>query len=180
MPFRTVRDRTALAMLALITVITPSAASRSVMPSSRASSPITRRAATSSSDMLPPKKLPRSRRPSTILASVTVARLPPSPYAAGPGTAPAERGPTLKAPAWSTKAIEPPPAPIVCTSIIGTSTGQPAIQAARASARDPGVARGRLAEAAVGHDADIGRGAADVEGDKVALARQTAGPVAAD
>jgi len=48
--------------------------------------------------------------------------------------APAERGPTLKAPAWSRWAIEPPPAPIVCTSIIGTITGKPAIQVSRAVA----------------------------------------------
>src|SRR4029077_4859274 len=54
MPFWTVRERMALAMLALITVTTPSAASRSDMPSSRASSPITRRAAISSSDIPPP------------------------------------------------------------------------------------------------------------------------------
>ena len=57
----------------------------------------------------------------------------------GPGTAPAERGPTLKAPAWSTKAIEPPPAPIVCTSIIGTSTGI----AARSRCRAPSPRRSR-------------------------------------
>ena len=37
-------------------------------------------------------------------------------------------------------------------------------------ARDPGVARRRLAEAAFGDDADIGRGAADIEGDEVAPA----------
>src|SRR5260370_1084567 len=71
MPFWTVRERMALAMLALISVMTPSAASRSERASSRASSPITRRAATSSSDMLPPRKLPTSSRPSTTLASVT-------------------------------------------------------------------------------------------------------------
>ncbi len=47
-------------------------------------------------------------------------------------------------------------------------------------ARDPGVARRRLAEAAFGDDADIGRGAADIEGDEVAPARQAARPVAAD
>ena len=47
-------------------------------------------------------------------------------------------------------------------------------------ARDPGVARRRLAEAALRHDADVGRGAADVEGDEVAPARQAARPVAAD
>ena len=47
-------------------------------------------------------------------------------------------------------------------------------------AGDPGVARRRLAEAALRDDADIGRGAADIEGDQVALARQPARPVAAD
>ena len=47
-------------------------------------------------------------------------------------------------------------------------------------ARDPGIARGGLAEAAIGHDADIGRGAADIEGDEVAPAREAARPVAAD
>ena len=47
-------------------------------------------------------------------------------------------------------------------------------------ARDPGVARGGFSEAAFGHDADVGRGAADIEGDEVALARQRTRPVAAD
>ena len=53
------------------------------------------------------------------IASVAVASVPPRPYAAGPGSAPAERGPTRKMPPTSTYAIEPPPAPIVSTSTIG-------------------------------------------------------------
>ncbi len=53
------------------------------------------------------------------MASVAVGSVPPRPYAAGPGSAPAERGPTRKMPPESTYAIEPPPAPIVSTSTIG-------------------------------------------------------------
>ena len=53
------------------------------------------------------------------MASVAVGSVPPRPYAAGPGSAPAERGPTRKMPPGSTYAIEPPPAPIVSTSTIG-------------------------------------------------------------
>jgi hypothetical protein len=53
------------------------------------------------------------------IASVAVGSVPPRPYAAGPGSAPAERGPTRKMPPASTYAIEPPPAPIVSTSTIG-------------------------------------------------------------
>ena len=41
----------------------------------------------------------------------------------GPGAAPALSGPTRSMPASSTSAIEPPPAPIVCTSTIGTWIG---------------------------------------------------------
>ena len=36
----------------------------------------------------------------------------------GPGTEPADSGPTSSAP-WRTRAIEPPPAPTLCTSTIG-------------------------------------------------------------
>ena len=44
-------------------------------------------------------------------------------YAAGPGTAPADSGPTLRAFVSSgTKAIEPPPAPTVLTSTEGALT----------------------------------------------------------
>ena len=43
-----------------------------------------------------------------------------------PARAPAERGPTRSAPPSSSQAIEPPPAPIVCTSTIGNRIGTPA------------------------------------------------------
>src|SRR5918993_2478182 len=41
----------------------------------------------------------------------------------GPGSAPAERGPTLSVPSGESQAIEPPPAPTVTTSIIGIFDG---------------------------------------------------------
>ena len=37
----------------------------------------------------------------------------------GPGIEPADSGPTSSAP-WRTRAIEPPPAPTLCTSTIGS------------------------------------------------------------
>src|SRR4029453_14613290 len=48
------------------------------------------------------------------------------PGAAGRGSAPAELGPTRRAPPASTQAMEPPPALTVCTSTIGSLTGTPA------------------------------------------------------
>src|SRR5688500_1817746 len=42
----------------------------------------------------------------------------------GPGSAPAERGPTLSVPSGESQAIEPPPAPTVTTSIIGSLDGK--------------------------------------------------------
>src|SRR5262245_18816451 len=41
----------------------------------------------------------------------------------GPGSAPAERGPTLRVPSGDTQATDPPPAPTVTTSIIGILLG---------------------------------------------------------
>ena len=41
----------------------------------------------------------------------------------GPGSAPADSGPTSKAPPGSRRAMEPPPAPMVCMSTMGTATG---------------------------------------------------------
>src|SRR3978361_1040269 len=41
----------------------------------------------------------------------------------GPGSAPAERGPTLSVPSGESHATEPPPAPTVTTSIIGILLG---------------------------------------------------------
>ena len=43
--------------------------------------------------------------------------------ASGPGTAPALSGPTRSAPVIGTCAIEPPPAPTLCTSTDGTLIG---------------------------------------------------------
>ena len=158
-------------MLALITVTTPSAASRSVMPSSRASSPITRRAATSSSDMPPPRKLPRSSRPSTTLASVTVARVAAAAVGGRPRHGAGRARPDLEGAGLVDEGDR---------AAAGADRVHVDHRHQHGEARDPGVARGRLAEAALRHDADIGRGAADVEGDEVAPARQAARPVAAD
>src|SRR5918996_440663 len=41
----------------------------------------------------------------------------------GPGSAPADFGPTLSPPSGATHAIDPPPVPTVTTSTIGTLTG---------------------------------------------------------
>ena len=61
------------------------------------------------------------RWPRTTFASVTVGSSPPLPYAAGPGSAPADCGPTRRAFVSSgTCAIEPPPAPTVWTLTEGT------------------------------------------------------------
>ena len=65
------------------------------------------------------------RRPSSRFASVIVGSSPPRPYAMGPGIAPALSGPTWRMPAVLTRAIDPPPAPMVWMSIIGTRTGRP-------------------------------------------------------
>ena len=52
---------------------------------------------------------------------MTVGSVPPLPYAAGPGSAPADCGPTRSAFVSSgTCAIEPPPAPTVWTFTDGT------------------------------------------------------------
>ena len=44
---------------------------------------------------------------------------------AGPGSAPADSGPTFSRPNWSARASEPPPAPISTRSTDGTDTGNP-------------------------------------------------------
>ena len=122
-PRSTVIERIVCAMFALATVRMPAAASRRSIPSSSASRSTAASARSVCNGISPPRKRSGSIRPSTRCASVIVGSSPPSPYAAGPGTAPALRGPTLKAPAASTCAIEPPPAPIVSMSNIGTSSG---------------------------------------------------------
>ena len=73
--------------------------------------------------MSPPSLTSEGRYPRTTLASQTVAFSPPFLYAAGPGSAPADSGPTLSALVNSgTKAIDPPPAPTVLTSTEGART----------------------------------------------------------
>ena len=51
----------------------------------------------------------------------------------GPGTAPAERGPTRRPPSGPTQAIEPPPVPTETMSIIGTRTGKRPMRPSRVS-----------------------------------------------
>jgi hypothetical protein len=82
-------------MFEFSTATTPSAASSRVSARRAASASIARVAASRSSCIAPPRKFRASSRPSTIFASVTVGSVPPRPYAAGPGTAPALCGPTL-------------------------------------------------------------------------------------
>ena len=77
------------------------------------------RARSTRRSFLPPRNNSERNQPSAIIASVAVGSVPPWSYAAGPGMAPAERGPTRKMPPESMYAIEPPPAPIVSTSTIG-------------------------------------------------------------
>ena len=76
----------------------------------------------------------RRCRPSTTWASVTVGCCRRGRSRPDPASAPALRGPTRNPPAGSTNAIEPPPAPIVCTSSIGTSSGYPPTHVSRAEA----------------------------------------------
>ena len=55
-----------------------------------------------------------------------VASVPPRPKAAGPGIAPALRGPTRNAPPSSTHPMLPPPADTVSTTTRGSAIGTPA------------------------------------------------------
>ncbi len=119
------------------------------------------RASAPSSGARPPRNRAGSSVPSTTWASVTVASSPPMPYAAGPGSAPADSGPTVSAPNRSTRAIEPPPAPIEPTSTCGSATGMAGHRSA--------VAQLRLA---ADHQRDVGRGAADVDRERVGDAGQ--------
>ena len=85
--------------------------------------------------------------------------------------APAECGPTRKMPPSSTKAIEPPPAPMVSMSTIGHHGLVVA---------DLGVQQVAHPQLAAGGDADVGGGAADIQGDDIVEAGLLAGPDAAD
>ena len=94
------------------------------------------------------------RIPATTCASVSVASVPPRPYAAGPGSAPALCGPTRSRPARSTSAMLPPPAPAVTMSTDGTRIGWSCDRLRRRGRRDAAL-----------HEADVEGGAAHVEGD---------------
>ncbi len=103
------------------------------------------------------------------MASVTVGCVPPLPYAAGPGTAPADCGPTRSAwVSWGTCAIDPPPAPTVRTSTEVARTVQLAHRRLPADPR-PDVL----------HQRDVGDGAAHVEGEQVLEPGSAAAPQAA-
>ena len=108
-------------MFSLTMATMPSAASSTLAsPIASAIFCIAARAAPTSSVISPPSRL-GGRCPSTTFASVTVGSSPPLPYAAGPGSAPADCGPTRSAfVSCGTCPIEPPPAPTVCTLTDGT------------------------------------------------------------
>src|SRR5699024_11519339 len=55
----------------------------------------------------------------------------------GPGSAPAECGPTRNPPPASSQAMDPPPAPMVWTSTEGSFNGSPAISEERVSSGIP-------------------------------------------
>ena len=74
------------------------------------------------------------------------------------GSAPAEWGPTRRAPPWSAQAIEPPPALTVCTSTMGSLMGTPATTVSVVVWPRPD------------HGRDVGRGTAHVEGEEVVVA----------
>ena len=126
-PRATEMTRSAAAMFALRTRTTAAAASSTDNPSGRCDRrSIAAWAGAASSGARPPRDRAGSSVPSTTWASVTVASTPPMPYAAGPGSAPADSGPTVSDPNRSTRAIDPPPAPIEPTSTCGSATGWPA------------------------------------------------------
>src|ERR671917_441893 len=57
----------------------------------------------------------------------------------GPGSAPADVGPTLSVPSGESQAIEPPPAPTVTTSIIGILDGYSPTEPSVVSAGSPSM-----------------------------------------
>ena len=126
-PRSTLITRSARTISASATRTIPKAVSRALRPTLlpsfwRASSESSRRSTTS-----PPSSARSARYPRNRFASVTAGSWPPLLYPAGPGSAPAEWGPTRRAPPASAQAMEPPPALTVCTSTMGTLIGTPAI-----------------------------------------------------
>ena len=164
-------DRMALAMLALITVITPSAASRSVKPE------LARQLA----DHAARRHLVERHAAAQEVAAVEAAQHDVGVGHGGAVAATAVGGRSRHGAGRARPDLEG--AGLVDEgdrAAAGADRVHVDHRHQHGEARDPGVARGGLAEAALRDDADIGRGAADVEGDEVASARQAARPVAAD
>ena len=109
---------------------------------------------------------------------MTAGWVPPRPYDAGPGSAPADSGPTLSRPNWSVWAIDPPPAPISTRSIDGTDTGKPGALLEPVDAGD--LERRRQARLAVLDEAGLGRRAAHVEAQQPVLAEALGEPAAGE
>ena len=82
-------------------------------------------AASTSSANLPPAKRARIDPAEHEIGVGDGRRRAAAAVARGPGSAPALSGPTLRRSSWSTRAIEPPPAPISTISITGMRTGRP-------------------------------------------------------
>ena len=138
----------------------PCAARATSSPSVDASSP-TAASAASRESRTPPASTPSAGRwPSTTCASVTVGSLPPRPYAAGPGCAPAERGPDAQ------RAAGVAPGDRAAARADGLDVE--ARQRQRASRDRPLV--GLAHDAGVDH-ADVAGGAAHVEAEHVGRSR---------
>ena len=123
MPRSTLTRLNARAIAASAACTIARAARSGVTPSASASRPTAACAALASSATTPSVRAVSV--PSTICASVTVASVPPRPNAAGPGVAPALRGPTRNAPPSSTQPMLPPPADTDSTSTRGSAIGTP-------------------------------------------------------
>ena len=80
----------------------PIDASSTLIPSASATGSNAVRASSGFSVIAPPRKSSGSSHPRFTMASVEVGSVPPRSYAAGPGAAPAERGPDRKMPPEST------------------------------------------------------------------------------
>ncbi len=158
MPFCTVRERMAFAMLELMMVRMPSAASLTARPSSSASRATDRlRARPDRGVMPPPRKSCGSSRPSTRLASVTVGASPPRAIGGRTG----HRAGALRADAEGAAAVD-----MRDRAAAGADRVDVDHRHQQREAGDRGRARIGLGEHAVDDDADIGAGAADVEGDQ--------------
>ena len=118
----------------------PSAAATGVRPAAAASAAIFAATIAESSGALPSGpntagKCAGCSRPRKTCASVTVSGPPPR-YAAGPGTAPAEAGPT-RSRVPSHRAIDPPPAATVSIANIGVRMRTPATTVSLARSKLP-------------------------------------------